>query len=136
MRASREDINMEIAWVVSKRSTCQRAHVGCVITTDNRIVTTGYNGAAKGEEHCTDESCSTKVHCPNSVHAEANAIAYAAKKGVALEGGIAYITHSPCKNCGRLLIQSGIKEIYYSKEYDGTDFDALTRAGIKVHKHL
>jgi len=136
MRPTREDINMEMAWVVSKRSTCQRAQVGCVITVDNRIVTTGYNGAAKGEEHCTDESCSTKMHCPNSIHAEANAIAYAAKKGVGLEGGTAYITHSPCLTCSRLLIQAGIKDIYYSKQYSGTDFDLLIRAGIKIHKHL
>jgi len=101
---------------------------------DNRIASTGYNGASKGEDHCTDETCSSQQSCPNSIHAEANAIAYAAKKGVALEGGIAYITHSPCHTCARLLVQAGIKEIYYETEYRKTDFDLLTRAGLKVHR--
>jgi len=132
-RISRKHLNLELAAVVAKRGTCLRAKVGAVATQDNRVVATGYNGSVRGQPHCTSESCTPHDHCPNSVHAEANLIAYSAKKGVALEGATLYITHSPCKKCTELIIQAGIKEIYFTEAYRDTDWALLNLAGIPYH---
>ncbi len=129
-RLSRIETNLQVAEVVAKRGTCLRAQVGAVATQDNRIVATGYNGAAKGQPHCTSESCTPHDHCPNSVHAEANLIAYAAKKGVALEGATLYVTHSPCRKCSELIIQAGIAEVHYRQKYRDTDWELLDNAKI------
>ena len=133
MRPSRDQINLRVAKVIAERSTCLRAQVGAVITVDNRIVSTGYNGATPGQDHCTDEDCNSESHCSNSVHAEANAIAYAAKKGVAIEGGILYCTHSPCIKCTELIIQAGIKKVVYNKPYRATDFGLFNNAGVEIN---
>ena len=87
MRQSREDYYLEIARVVSTRSTCPRASVGAVIVKDHRIVATGYNGAPSGEPHCTDVGCQlVDGHCSRAIHAETNAVAQAAKFGVPIAG--------------------------------------------------
>ena len=132
-RLNRISLNLNMAKLVAQRATCLRAKVGAIATQDNRVVATGYNGSLAGENHCTDESCSPFDHCPNSVHAEANLIAYAARKGVKLEGATMYITHSPCRKCSELIIQAGITEIWYIQPYRATDFDLLFRSGIRVH---
>lgn len=129
-RPSRDLTNLRVARIIGERGTCLRAKVGAVATIDNRIVSTGYNGSAKGMPHCTADSCSSEEHCPNSVHAEANLIAYAAKKGVALEGATLYCTHSPCRKCSELIIQAGFSTIIYNKTYRDTDWALLERANI------
>jgi len=129
-RISRHEVNLRVAQVVALRGTCLRAKVGAVATIDNRIVATGYNGSLAAQDHCTSETCSPFEHCPNSVHAEANLIAYAAKKGVALEGATIYVTHSPCQKCLELIIQSGIKEVVYLHPYRDTNWDLLNASGL------
>lgn len=105
---------MTIACLISKRSSCERLHVGCVITKDRRIITTGYNGHVKGTPHT---SIVKNGHEQLTIHAETNAIADAASRGVCLEGGTAYVTHYPCINCAKNLIASGIKHIIYYDDY-------------------
>lgn len=83
---------INIAKEVAKRSTCPRASVGAVIVKDNRILSTGYNGAPPGEPHCTDVGCLMENnHCERTIHAETNAVAQAAKFGVAVNNSVMYI---------------------------------------------
>lgn len=113
-RISRDTLYIATASLMSLRGTCKRMKVGCVITSkDNRIIATGYNGSL--DKHCT--LCDLSKPCTEAIHAEANAIAYAAKKGIPLDGSIIYCTHSPCLKCAELIIQSGIKKVVYSKPY-------------------
>lgn len=124
---------MEIAEVISKRGTCGRAQVGCVITQDDRIVATGYNGPVHGwnceEKYCGDMTTT----CTHAIHAEANAIVFAAKKGIALEGSKMYCITAPCISCARLIIQSGIKTLYYKQPYrDSTGITILRISGVRV----
>lgn len=109
---------MQIARTVATRATCPRASVGCVLTRDRRILTTGYNGAPRGVAHCTEVGClMVNDHCQRTTHAEANAIVQAALHGVSLEGATAYCTHHPCVNCVKLFISAGIRQIVYSTPY-------------------
>ncbi len=104
----------ELAKLVSKRSPCERLHVGCVLVKENRIISTGYNGFLPGAEH---KSIVQDGHEQATVHAEQNAISDCAKRGVCVEGAQAYITHYPCVNCFKVLVASGVKEIYYLDDY-------------------
>ncbi|WP_073837472.1 dCMP deaminase family protein [Micromonospora sp. CB01531] len=105
-----------VAYEFAKRSTCSRLHVGAVIA-DHRgvILSSGYNGALSGEAHCNhvtrDEPCRL------AVHAEANAILWAARRGISTEGAYMYCTHEPCYECSKMIIQSGIVTVYYSETY-------------------
>lgn len=114
MRLSRDKVNMEMAYVMAKRSTCLRKQVGCVIVKDGRIIVSGYNGVPSGVQHCTE--CSGPS-CDKAVHAEAGAITYSARKGIALEGSTLYVTMSPCKKCADLILNAGIKEVVYDESY-------------------
>lgn len=138
-RITRDTLNMEVAGVISKRATCGRARVGCVITINNRIVSTGYNGPPRGllannaldQGHCT---CDTKVPCAIAIHAEANAIYAAARAGISLAGGKLYCLYSPCWKCAEAIIQAGIEEVYYSKEYrDDKPLELLSMHGILIN---
>lgn len=133
-RPSRRVVNLRVAKEYSRRSTCKRAQVGCVVTQDNRLVATGYNGALPGDSHCDDATCNALNPCPNSIHAEANLISFAARNGVPLKGGVLYCTHSPCKNCTQLIIQAGIVEIFYVYEYRSTPFELLEKHDIRITK--
>lgn len=104
----------ELAKLVSKRSPCHRLQVGCVLVKDNRIIATGYNGFLPGAPH---ESIIVDNHEQATVHAEQNSIADCSKRGVLTKDSIAYITHYPCINCYKILVASGIKEIYYLNDY-------------------
>jgi dCMP deaminase len=107
-------------------STCARVQVGCVITRDGRIISTGWNGVPAGQDHCKHEyafgglpieshhTWSTK----HEVHAETNAIGYAAQNGVVTKGATLYTSVSPCIDCAKLIIAAGIKRVYYISEYD------------------
>ena len=104
----------KIALVTKERSPCERLQVGCVLVKDNRIVSQGYNGFLPG---CPHKSVVRDNHEQATVHAEQNAIADCAKRGVSCEGATAYITHYPCIICTRLLLASGIREIKYIELY-------------------
>lgn len=116
------------------RSTCPRASVGCILVIDNRHVVSGYNGAISGDEHCSDVGCQlVNGHCQRSVHAEANAIADAARRGVSVAGATAYVTHAPCINCAKLLLSAGIVRIVYVRPYnDGSNMDYLGAHAVRV----
>lgn len=108
-----------IAEELSLRATCPRASVGCVITRNNQILSTGYNGAPAGMPHCSDLGCIMEGgHCVRSVHAEMNAIASAARHGVSLLGATAYCTLLPCINCFNALAQAGVEIILYDRQYE------------------
>ena len=103
-----------IVTITSTRSPCERLKVGCLLVKDNRIISQGYNGFLSGKPH---ESIVRDNHEQATVHAEQNAVADCAKRGVSCLGSTAYITHYPCIICFRLLIASGIKEIKYINDY-------------------
>ena len=135
MRKSWDEYFMEIAEIVKTRSTCLRRQVGAVIVKDNRIITTGYNGAPSGLRHCTDiGGCERERHelC-RALHAEQNAIIQAAKVGVSTEGATIYITLQPCVICAKMLVNAGITRIVHRGEYpDPLSQSILAEAGIEV----
>ena len=145
-RPSWDEYFMEIAQLVAKRSNCARRKVGAVITVDNQIVSTGYNGAPKGLYHCQDQGgCLREVSQIESgmrqevcraVHAEQNAIISAAVKGVSIKGGTLYVNTYPCSICARLIINSGIKRVVYDQNYpDDFSRSLLEEAGVKLEHY-
>ena len=126
---------IDIANTISKSSKCTRAKVGAVIVKDNRIISTGYNGKPSGWEDDCKEGCNG---CKYTVHAEANAITFAAKNGVSTRGSDIYVTLSPCSNCALLIIQAGIdkvyfKDLYKSESSNGEDgIKILLESGVQV----
>lgn len=113
-RPSWDEYFKEIVQVTAKRSPCERLQVGCLFVKDNRIVSQGYNGFLPGCEHIS------KVrdgHEQATVHAEQNAIADCAKRGVSCEGCTVYVTHYPCIICCRILLAAGISHIKYINDY-------------------
>ena len=125
MRPDWDSYFLKIAFAVSERSTCDRAFVGCVLVREKRILTTGFNGSPAGQGHC-DEIGHLLVdgHCVRTIHAETNAIIQAALHGVSTKGSTCYVTHLPCINCTKALINAGIARIVYSVAYR-TDENAL-----------
>lgn len=125
---------MNIAEQVSTRSTCDRKHVGAVIVRDKTILSTGYNGSIRGAPHCDDVGHDMENgHCMRTVHAEANAVAQAAKHGISIDNAEIYVTASPCLSCFKLLANSGIKVIYYKEFYrDKRIEDYAKQANIKL----
>ena len=130
---------MVIAKVVSTRSTCNSRHTGAIVVKDKQILTTGYNGAMPGCEHCIDKIAPDgEAYCERRMkniadldkynfcvasHAESNAISQAADKGISLRGGIIYTTLFPCLNCLKMIAISGIKKIVYEYEYESKNRD-------------
>jgi len=109
---------MSIARVVATRSTCDRKHVGAVIVRDRIILATGYNGSIRGLPHCDDAGhLMQDGHCVRTVHAEANAIAQAARAGVRIESGSIYVTASPCFGCFKLVANAGLTRIVFGEFY-------------------
>lgn len=113
-RLSWHEYFSEIVKVTAKRSPCERLKVGCLLVNNNRIISQGYNGFLPG---CPHKSIVINNHEQATVHAEQNTIADCAKRGVSCMGSIAYITHYPCINCCKILLCSGIKQIYYLNDY-------------------
>lgn len=113
-RPTWEQYFVEIVNIVKKRSPCRRLQVGCILVKDNRIISAGYNGFIAG---CPHKSIIRDNHEMATIHAEYNAIADCAKRGVMCEGSVAYITHYPCIHCYKLLVASGISHIYYIEDY-------------------
>ena len=114
MRPSWDDYFKEIVQVTAKRSPCERLHVGCLLVSNNRIVSQGYNGFLSGCEHI---SVLRDGHEQATVHAEQNAVTDCAKRGVSTAGTTVYVTHYPCIICTRILLASGIKAIKYIHDY-------------------
>ena len=133
-RITWDEYFMSIALLVSSRSACNRLHVGCVIVdNENHIVSVGYNGFLAGVPHT---SRIRNNHEQSTVHAEQNAISYAAKTGIPVKDCTAYITHYPCINCAKILAASGIKNIYFHKDYknDPMVSEILQDAHINLNK--
>lgn len=118
-RKSWDEYFMEITEMVATRSTCDRAFVGCVLVNkDHRIVSTGYNGSLSGNSQCDEVGHTMRDgHCIATIHAEMNALLYCAKEGISVKGCTAYVTHFPCLNCTKALIQAGILGICYKSSY-------------------
>ena len=123
---------LEMAEIWAQNSYCKRRKVGALLVKDRMIISDGYNGTPSGFENICEEDGVTK---PYVLHAEANAITKVAKSGNGSEGATLYVTASPCLECSKLIIQSGIKRVVYRDEYRLTDgIDLLRRAGVEVEK--
>ena len=122
---------LRMAMIWSENSYCKRRQVGALIVKDKMIISDGYNGTPSGFENmCEDENGVTK---PYVLHAEANAITKIARSGNNSEGSTLYVTDAPCIECSKLIIQSGIKRVVYSRQYRLDDgIKLLQRAGIEV----
>jgi dCMP deaminase len=131
---------MNIAEDIAARSTCHNIQVGAVITINNRIIGTGYNGSPAGFPNCIDEPQNCEKygkHCVRAVHAEVNAIVQAARFGNGIEGSTLYTIYSPCVDCAKLIVNAGIKRIVYVHEYHDDRKDALQllkNAGVETCK--
>ncbi len=144
-KPSFNDIYMELAEKLALRSHCVKAQVGAVLTKDTRIISLGYNGPPAGTHNCDIEfpvvGCprDSKGSCSLALHAEQNAILYAAKNGVSMQGATLYVTLSPCISCARVIYTTGIQKVYFMHSYakfkgltndEGVDF--LKRFGVEV----
>lgn len=124
--------HLEVAGVYAKLSRANRLKVGAVIVKDERVISVGYNGTPSGLSNECEVNNITK---PEVIHAEANAILFAAKNGIATNGCSIVITHSPCYECAKMIIQSGVKRVYYKDQYrDLRPISLLQEAGVIVSK--
>lgn len=141
-RPSWETYFMDITNLVAKRSTCRRRSVGAVLVKDKRILATGYNGAPSGMPHCLDIGClreelgvasGERHELCRGIHAEQNAIIQAALHGVSIRGATLFCTTLPCLICAKMVINAGIRTIYYQVGYaDPLSEDMLKAAGVKT----
>jgi dCMP deaminase len=142
------DIYMDLAQNLSRKSHCVKAKVGAVISKDTRIVSLGYNGPPAGTHNCDQEwpidGCARdrKGGCSLALHAEANAILYASKNQITMEGATLYVTLSPCIACAKIIYTTGIKKVIYLDSYaafkgidveEGIDF--LMKFGVSVEQY-
>src|SRR5438105_1893028 len=147
-RISFDDIYMELAQNLARKSHCVKIKVGAVLAQDTRIISLGYNGPPAGTHNCDEEWPLTgcprdrKGGCSLALHAEANAILYAAKNQITLDGATLYLTLSPCLPCARMIYSVGIKKVIFLNSYadykgitqdEGVDF--LQRFGIEVLRY-
>lgn len=117
-RISWDEYFMAQSELLALRSTCTRLAVGATIVRDKRIIAGGYNGSIAGGVHCIDEGCYViDNHCVRTIHAEMNAILQCAKFGVPTAGADIYVTHFPCLQCCKAIVQAGIKTVYYELDY-------------------
>lgn len=143
-RPSWEAYFMKITELVAERSTCLRRAVGALIVKDKRILSTGYNGAPCGIKHCEEVGClREKLNVPSGerhelcrgIHAEQNAIIQSAYHGVSIKGAVLFCTHQPCLICAKMLINAGIRKIYYKEGYaDSLSCEMFEEAGIEIFR--
>ena len=148
MRPDFDDIFMDLAVNLAKRSHCIKKHVGAVLTKETRIISIGYNGPPAGTHNCDIEfpehGCArdSKGSCSLALHAEQNAILYAVKNNTAVEGSTLYVTLAPCLACARIIFSMGISKVIYLFSYaeykgigsdEGVDF--LRKFGVSVEKY-
>ena len=142
-RPSWDQYFMTITREVAERSTCLRAKVGAVIVRDRSILATGYNGSPAGLPHCTEVGClvyesrtpdgEIEQNCYRTIHAEINAISQAARNGAAIRDADIYVTHTPCIHCLKVLINTGVRTVYYARPYKlNTVKELLKGASIKL----
>lgn len=141
---------MKIAKIIASESTCSSVHVGAVIVKSDRILSTGYNGTPSGAKHCHEEGdgkwlsdgkmTNRPMHSEwsdiHEIHAEQNAICFAAKSGLSTDGAEMYVTISPCHQCSKLIVASGIKKVYINEVYDRAkdNWDSWLKAhGVEVY---
>jgi dCMP deaminase len=156
MRPGRDEVFMQVAHTIARRGTCDRKQVGAVVTRAGRCVCWGYNGAPPGLPHCNEnlhgwrgwyEMHDTGKYnmerkfgdqlyrngCRNATHAEANALAFAARQGISTESCTLYVTVAPCDVCARLLIAAGIVRVCYNETYrDASGLRLLEEAGLET----
>ena len=143
-----DDIYMELAVNLAKRSHCIKRHVGAVLTKETRIISIGYNGPPAGTHNCDvefpDTGCAvdSKGSCSLAIHAEQNTILYAVKNNASVEGSTLYVTLSPCLACARIIYSMGIEKVIYLKsyaEYKGLEIDEgidfLDRFGVSTNQY-
>ncbi|MGL4521199.1 MAG: ComE operon protein 2 [Bacilli bacterium] len=134
-RLSWEQYFLAQAHLLALRSTCTRLRVGATIVRDNRVIAGGYNGSIKGAEHCIDDDCLiVDNHCIRTIHAEVNALLQCASQGISTQHAVLYVTHFPCLNCTKSIIQSGISEVLYATNYRNNEYAVamFKEAGVKV----
>lgn len=130
-RISRQQMYIDIVQVVAKRSTCPRKQVGAILVKDKRVIAMGYNGVLPGVDPIMGINPISKES--QTVHAEANLIAFCAREGIATEGCDLYISLSPCIKCTELIVQAGIKRVFYLEEYrDDKAFQILNQQNIDI----
>ena len=147
MGKSWDETFIDIACLYAEHSSCSKYHVGAVITRDKRIISTGYNGVPTGQKHCNqifkninfkeDLVMSEKHHewsLKNEIHAEMNAIGYAAKNEVLTNNATIYVTLQPCLNCSKAIVAAGIKRVVYKETYkrEIESIEFLKSAGVEV----
>ena len=132
-RPSWDDYFKEILLATKKRSACERLQVGCLLVKNNRIISQGYNGFLPG---CPHESVVRNNHEQATVHAECNAIADCANRGVSCKDATIYVTHHPCINCFKVIVAAGIKHIKYLNDYKNDDIIYKLSDNIKIEKLL
>jgi dCMP deaminase len=123
--------------LLALRSTCTRLTVGATIVRDKRIIAGGYNGSISGGDHCIEHGCYViDGHCVRTIHAEMNALLQCAKFGVPTSEAEIYVTHFPCLNCCKAIIQSGIKKVFYAKDYKNHPYavQQFKQAGVSIEK--
>jgi dCMP deaminase len=135
---------IDIAQLVSERSTCLRRKVGAVLVRDKRILSTGYNGAARGLAHCDEVGClrevmsipsGERIEVCRGIHAEQNALVQAAAFGINVSGATLYCTHEPCITCSKMLLNAGITQMVVNEAYpDELARKMLAEAGVEVRR--
>lgn len=134
---------LKIAKLVSEHSTCIKIKVGAILVKDKRIISIGFNGVPSGEIHCEDVFSNInkesfidehfKFQQKEEIHAEVNCISFSAKHGIETNNTTLYCTLTPCRDCAKLIIQSGIKRVVYSEKYrDLSGIEKLKKSGIKT----
>lgn len=121
--------------LLALRSTCTRLSVGAIIVRDHRMIAGGYNGSISGGDHCIDHGCYVvDNHCVRTIHAEMNALLQCAKYGTPTAGATVYVTHFPCLQCSKALIQAGIKRVIYATDYRNNEYaqTLFAQAGVSV----
>lgn len=131
---------MTLALVAATRATCQRGKVGVVFVKNKRVLATGYNGAVPGQPHCLEVGClqdEPQGPCKRAAHAEQNAIAYAARYGVSLDGSTMYCSnYTPCLTCCYSLIQAGcLKIVYRTLYHDERSLAVLAAAAVHLEQY-
>ena len=142
-RPGLDEYFMRIAELVATRSTCTRNNVGAIIVKGKQIVSTGYNGPPAGTPHCDVTGCLREdLNIPSGqrhelcrgAHAEQNAIAQAAKHGIAINGATLYCTHQPCSICTKIIINAGIKKVIFQKAYpDPLALQLTKESGLELY---
>jgi len=125
-RMTREELWLDLATSLARRSTCDRAAVGAVLVGNNHIIGVGYNGSPRGTPHCSDVGCLESPEdgrCKRTIHAEANAVAHKTVDSSLYFSVDLYVTHKPCIDCLKLAISTGVGRIYYIWDYKDEERD-------------